>query len=129
MAMEDIIKAAIEENWDYVDERIPEVCDIPENQIRALELLKDFDGNLRDLGASIIQKAHIPPKRFLRFREALAENVLSDPHKYAKYRAAFALAEHGPGISYRRRVLKVLREASSDEDVGEIARGYLERLG
>ena len=73
MKMEDIIDAARKENWGYVDERIPEVCDNPEVQKRVLQLLKDSDGYVRDLGASILGKAHINPRKFSKMRTALGQ--------------------------------------------------------
>ena len=50
-----------------------------------------------------------------------------DSNPYARYRAAFALAEHGVGI-YKKQVLRVLGEASQDKDIAETAKEYLERL-
>lgn len=126
MTMEDIIKAAIEEDWESVDERIPRVCNDSDIQDRAVNLLDSENPNLRDLGASILAKAKIDSDRFLIIRRKLGP-ILKDEHAYARYRAAFALAEHGAG-AYERETLKVLREASHNEDVGEIARKYLERL-
>jgi HEAT repeat protein len=126
MNMEDIIKAAIKENWDYVDEKISKVCNDSDVQDRAIGLLESENSNLRDLGASILAKAEITPDKFLVIRRKLGF-MLKDEHPYARYRAAFALAEHGAG-NYKTETLKVLKEASQDNDVGEIARRYIERL-
>ena len=125
--MEDVIAAAKDENWKYVDERINDICNDIKVQKRALQLLQDSDGNLRDLGASILGKAQIDHERFDAMRPFLSEVMMKDKNPYARYRSAFALAEHGAG-RYKSNVLKVLKEAAKDKDVGEIAREYLERL-
>lgn len=126
--MEDIIEAAKSENWKLVDQRITEVCNNIEVQKRAIKLLNDSDGNVRDLGASILGKANIPLKRFSNIRPILKRIMDKDSNQYARYRAAFALAEHGAG-DYKNDVLGVLNEASQDKDVGEIAKTYLKKLG
>jgi hypothetical protein len=126
MAMDDLILAATEENWKYVDDRIPKVCDNPKIQDRAVDLLDNENPNLRDLGASIIEKAEIEPNKFFRIMPKLGAQ-LDDEHPPAKYRAAFALANHMTG-KYDTQVRRILIEARNDKDVGEIARGYLKRL-
>jgi len=125
--MEDVIAAAKEEDWEYVDGRIARICHDIEVQKRALQLLKDSDDNVRDLGASILGKAHIDSERFAAMRPLLRDVMIKDSNCYARYRAAFALAEHGAG-KYKKKVLEVLRQAVEDPDVAEIAREYLERL-
>ena len=127
MSMEDLIEAARKENWEYVDTRISKVCNDTKVQERALQLLKDSDGNVRDLAASILGKACIDSGKFLKIRPVLGEVMEKDSNPYARYRAAFALAQHGPG-TYKSEVIKTLKQASKDKDVSEIARGYLERL-
>lgn len=126
--MDDIINAAREEKWEYVDERIPQVCDNLEIQERALILLKDSNGNIRDLGASIFGKAqNISKVQFSRAIPALKTMMNNDSNPYARYRAAFALAEHAPD-KYRDDIVRVLKEAAKDKDVGKIAKNYLARL-
>jgi HEAT repeat protein len=51
----------------------------------------------------------------------------NDTNPYVRYRAAFALAEHGIE-KYKDRVLEVLKEAADDKDIGSIAREYLKKL-
>jgi hypothetical protein len=127
MTMEDIIDAALKENWEYVDGRIPQVCQDEEVQKRAYDLLTNKEPNLRDLGASILGKATIPEKRFSNMRDRLRDVMLSDSNIYARYRASFALAANGCG-SYKTEVIGVLNKAKDNPDVGEIALEYLKRL-
>jgi HEAT repeat protein len=123
--IDDLIQAAKKEEWDVVDKDIPNLCKDPSVQERAIELLKDTDGNVRDLGASILGKPKINSKIFLRAKPILRDVMTGDENQYARYRAAFALAEHG---GYKAQVMRVLQEASEDKDVGDIARKYLEKL-
>jgi hypothetical protein len=128
MSMEDIISAAREEDWNFVDKKIPEVCNSHQNQEWAHQLLKDSDGHVVDLGASILEKANnIDPKRFSRMRARLKNVMVNNSDIYARYRSAFALAAHDPG-RYKEEVIKVLKEATKDKDVSEIAKEYLGRL-
>ncbi len=60
-------------------------------------------------------------------RMPLYQLMLEDGNIYVGFRAAFALANHGPG-AYRERVVEKLNEALRDKDVESIARGYLNRL-
>jgi HEAT repeat protein len=124
MKMEDIINAARKENWEYVDSRIPRICDDPKVQKKAAELLSDDDGNIRDLGASILGRAHNIP---VKIKPILFNIMKNDSNPYARYRSAFALAGHNPG-RYKKKVVTVLKEASCDKDVGDIAKEYLEML-
>lgn len=126
--MEDMIEAAKAENWKYIDQIIPKICDDPEVQKRFIKLLRDSDGNVRDLGASIIVKAKISPRQFSNIKPVLKDVMDKDSNPYARYRAAFAFVEHGMG-SYEDEVLRVLNEASKDKEVSETAENYLKRLG
>lgn len=125
--IDDLILAAKHEDWEVVDENIPNICEDITVQKKAIELLSDSDGNVRDLGASILGKPQIDPKIFLRAKPILKKVMWGDENLYARYRAAFALAEHGVG-RYRTKVMQVLQQASEDKDVGNIARKYLDRL-
>jgi hypothetical protein len=125
VTIEEIISAAKNEQWDFVDKQIPLVCNVPEVIDRSSELLTDSDGNLRDLGASILAKAKLSDKKYNQVRPTLFKN-LGDSHIYARYRAAFALAEHDQK-PYDKEILNVLGEASEDPEVGEIAKKYSEK--
>lgn len=125
--MEDLINAARKEDWRFVDEKIPEVCNNIKVQNMALRLLVDKDENVRDLGASILEKARIDSARFSRMRAPLARVMKNDNNLHAKYRAAFALANHGPG-EYIQEVLELIKQASEDKEVSEFAKNYLRIL-
>ena len=60
-------------------------------------------------------------------QQPLLQVMEHDSHPYARYRAAFALAEHGVG-SYKKEVLRVLEEAAEDKEVSKIAGKYLRKL-
>ena len=127
MNMEDLINAARKENWEFVDEKIPKVCNDVKVQDKALKLLADKNENIRDLGASILEKARIDSDRFSRMRSPLVRIMRNDDHIYVKYRAAFALANHGPG-EYMQEVLELIKQASKDKAVSEFAKNYLRKL-
>jgi HEAT repeat protein len=125
--IEDLIEAARKEEWKTVDKEIPKVCDQDPIQVRALELLRDSDGNVRDLGASIFEKAsRIGLGRLSRAIPVLKEIMIGDSNPYARYRSAFALAKHAPE-RYKQETIATLEEAKDDKDVGKIAREYLKR--
>jgi len=123
--IDDLILAAKREEWDVVDRNIPNICNDPTVQERAIQLLKDSDGNVRDLGASILGKSHLSSQILSKAKPILKKVMGGDENPYARYRAAFALAEHG---GYNAQVMRVLQEASEDKDIGDIARKYLDRL-
>lgn len=56
--------------------------------------------------------------------EKLGE-MFDDENPYVGFRAAFALFVHG---DRSKKVISKIREAASDEDVREIAKGYLAEL-
>ena len=126
--IEGLVRAAKEENWDYVDSVIPEICNRKESLEWAYNTgIRDEDDNVRDLAVSILEKASIDSSGFDRMRDKIAELMESDPNPYVRYRSAFTLAAHGPG-KYRDNVLKVLKEAEQDRDVSEISKNYQSRL-
>ncbi len=127
MNMEDLINDARTENWKSVDEKIPKLCNDIKVQNIALKLLADKDGNVRDLGASILEKARIDSARFSRMRVPLVMVMRNDNNIYAKYRAAFALANHEPR-EYTQEVLELIKQASKNKEVGAIANNYLGKL-
>lgn len=127
MNMEDLINAARKEDWKFVDEKIPEVCNDVKVQNKALKLLVDKEENVRDLGASILEKARIDSARFSRMRAPLVRVMRNDNNIYVKYRAAFVLASHGPG-EYTQEVLELIKQALEDKEVSEFAKNYLRIL-
>jgi HEAT repeat protein len=124
----ELIEAARREDWDYVDKRIPQVC----NDRSYIEWarrngINDPDGNVRDLAVSILEKADIPADEFRGMAEELHKLMVSDNNPYVRFRSAFALANHDPG-NYRKEVVGVLEEAEKDEDVAALAKGYLKKM-
>ena len=123
--------AARMEDWRFVDSFIPATIREPRFYKWAFEMgmdpQKEPNVDVRDLAARVIEKADIPPEEFSDMHDALFEHMVSDENKYVRFRSAFALANHGPG-QYNKQVMNVLREASRDKDVKEIAEKYLHRI-
>jgi len=127
-ALTELIEAARKEDWDLVDEKIPELVKDPSVVNWAYDSgIDDEDGNVRDFAASILEKARISKERFDDMRETIYGHMGSDSNKYVRFRSAFALAAHGVG-SHRDEVERVLHEAEKDEDTADIARGYLGKI-
>ncbi|HLD04754.1 MAG TPA: hypothetical protein VJG90_03460 [Candidatus Nanoarchaeia archaeon] len=128
MKMQDLIDAAKRQKWEFVDTHLAEVCNDSSNIEWAVGVgLDDLDGNVRDLAASLLERADIQPSAFEQMRSRLHSVMTRDSHPYARYRSALALAAHGPG-SYREEVMRVLGEASTDPDVSDLAKAYLSKL-
>ncbi len=128
MNMQDLIGAAKREEWKFVDAHLSEICNSPSNIEWALGPgLDDSDGNVRDLAASLLEKADLQPSAFEQMQLRLHNVMMHDSHPYARYRSAFALAAHGPG-PYREDVIRVLGEARTDPDVSKLAEGYLTKF-
>ncbi len=125
---EDLRMAAEKEEWDFVDANIPKVVARKDAIDWALhEAIKSANVNVRDLGASMIGKAKISSNVFAKMRPSLFGLLERDADNYAGFRAACALAEHGPD-KYLSDVRKTLQRFSKDKDVGGIAREYLQKI-
>ena len=62
--LDKVKKAAEEENWDFVDENIPKICNTQEAIDWADKTgLKSPDGHIQDAAASMLEKAKIAPKK------------------------------------------------------------------
>lgn len=126
--IEKLIDAAKEEKWEIVDSTIPAAVRVPEVVDWAYkEGVNDPNGNVRDLAASVLEKADISSNEIPEVRKALSVQ-LEDSHPYARFRAACALAAHGPG-EYATDVKIVLKEFRDDPEVRDIAKKYISLLG
>lgn len=126
MMIDNLIEAVKDENWELVDEEIPKICNNGEFFRWASDPgLEDSDGNIRDFAASILEKT----KRILSpdVKARLYTHMKTDENPYVRFRSAFALINHKPIEQYLADVLKVLREASEDPEVADIAKDYLSR--
>lgn len=123
-----LIDAAKSENWEYVDTVIPQIKNNERYYNWAFNQgIKDENDKVRDLGVSIIEKAKIAEQYFSEMREPLYGLMLNDRHMYVQFRAAFALANHGPG-AHKEEVLSKLNEAKMDKDVCDIAKTYIKKM-
>ena len=126
MAMEELIEAAKHERWKFVDSHAPQAAKNDANVVWAYTCgLKDSDGNVRDLAATLLVKARLSKQELQGAIPVLRRVMSKDSNPYARYRAAFALAEHG---NKSQSVINVLREATNDKDVADEARKYLQKL-
>ena len=127
-AIKELKDAAEREDWHYVDKAIPQIINDERYQKWACDQgIKDEDKNIRDLAVSIIEKAEMPEQVFSQIRAELNRLMSEDEHIYVRFRAAFALANHGAG-DYKDAVLKELNEARMDKDVGDLAKAYIAKL-
>lgn len=124
ISFDDLKAAAQKEDWETVDGQVESFCDQPDVIEWALgDGLKDEDGNLRDLAATLIQQSDCKLEE--EDRTTLMERLENDENPYVKFRAAFALFAHG---DRSEQTINKIQEAAQDEDVEEIARGYLSQL-
>jgi len=121
--IEKLIEAAKTEDWDFIDGQIPSIANDPEYLRWAIQKgIRDEDGNVRDLAASILEKTETLPSDSVAL---LYDKMKKDSNPYVKFRSAFALAGHGVR-DHHDDVVQVLKEAQRDPEVAEIAGRYLE---
>jgi hypothetical protein len=126
MCLDSVIRAAKEEKWDVVDQQIPDICnDAAAITWASTQGLRDDDGNVRDLAASILEKTTAPLEPGI--KRQLLHHMKTDGNPYVRFRSAFALTGHDPKY-HKTEVAVVLREAEKDSATGEIAKTYLGRL-
>lgn len=123
-----LVSDAKSERWDAVDRMLPRIAKNREYAKWAYnEALMSHDKNVRDLGASILEKSVLKESQFALMRDRLYFRMMNDSNPSARFRSAFALAAHGPG-KYKGDVVKVLYKALKDKDVKIIARRYVSEL-
>lgn len=123
-----ITDAAKKENWEYVDSEIPSiVADSRFIRWACKEGIENRNGNVRDLGVSILEKSKITFNSYPGLKDTLHSLMKTDANPYVRYRSAFTLAGHGAG-KYKKEVVEVLNSAVKDKDVSEIAKGYLKKI-
>lgn len=115
---------ATDEDWKKIDERLPSVCEKARVRNWAYQKgLYDHNPNIRDLAASILEKAKWPITDETMITHNLAGVFVLENHPFAKFRMACALYSHG---DRNVEVLDALRKAP--KDVQEIAKKYLEHV-
>lgn len=94
------------------------------------EGVKDANTDVRDLAVSIIERSEIAPKDLFGAQRVLLDCMSSDENPYVRFRSAFALTNHRKGLTHGEidGIVNTLREASMDNDVGGIAKAYLQKL-
>jgi len=126
--LDKLIKAAKKEDWGYVDRKITTIKNYEPFIRWAFPIgIHDSDGNVRDLGVSLIEKTPIPEDNFELMRPELFKLMRTDPNIYVRFRSAFALAAHGPG-RYSKEVIQILKKAEKDKEVSKIAKQYLKKF-
>lgn len=126
-----LMDAAKAEEWEKIDKLfIPELVELndPYSVTWAVNRgLYDENGNVRDAAASLLAKQPIPQDLIEVARLNLFSVAMSDPHVFAKYRAAIALATIGSEV-YKDHVREVLLQAVQMEDLAEPAQKALDLL-
>jgi HEAT repeat protein len=126
-------EAAYGKDWKLVDSIISKnmIAKDPEYWKWAYkDGIGDSNENIRDLAVSIIEVSEIPKEEFPEMRESLYQLMYNDRSGFVRYRAAFALANHGAGL-YTEDVISMLQNAEIAEDsvVRKSAKRYLTKLG
>jgi len=119
----ELIALAEKEDWDSIDQKIPVVCN--DDEVRNWAYFQGIfskTDNVRDLGASILEKAEWPKQYYDTIKHYLIGTLSTEKHKFAKFRMACALAAHD---EWTDQVLEVLKTAP--DDVKEIAGKYLKK--
>lgn len=128
MDLIELKKLAKNEKWEKIDRVIPRVCKQPIYINWAIvEGLKDKNPNIRDLAASLLEKATIPESEFIAIASDLKIVMDKDYKLYSGFRAACALAAHSP-LQYPNDVERVLARFEKDPDVTGIAKSYLKKI-
>lgn len=121
--LDKLLAAARQEDWDLIDQELPRTAQDSSFDQYAKELLNNNDPQARDLGASYFE---LCPRELDKDTTSQLTHMLeADRNPYARYRSAFALFTHG---NRTPSVVNMLREATTDPDVREIAQGYLDQL-
>jgi len=120
----EVISAAREENWDYVDQNLSSFANDDEvvDWARSAGATSD-DDNERDLAASILEKTNHDITE--QDKDTLRGMMQADKNPYAQFRASFALFNHG---DRSEAVIGKIKEATKDEDVKDIAEKYLSQI-
>lgn len=119
-----LIAAASDEDWELVDKALSDEGDVDRylGWASSVGLLSN-DPNLRDLAASIYGKSDAELSEHV--ENALRGMMAADENIYARYRAAFALFGRG---DRSKEVVETITQATSDEDVSDVANAYLAKL-
>lgn len=123
IGLDDLMVAARAGQWQIVDENLLVLAKDEEVIRWSWVGVDDEDDNIRDLAVSAIEKSGQP---LTETQENKLRGLLSgDPNPYVQFRSAFALFNRGDRSEV---VINKIREAAKDEDVREIAEGYLLQL-
>jgi len=127
----DLARKNTDENWEKINSLLPQYTDQQEFFSWAGENLKNSDSGLRDLAASIFEQTKLP------LDDAIVKGLFKlmeetdEENPYPSFRAACALAKKHEDERVSGKINQVRRELQSfveDEDVSEIAKGYLKKV-
>jgi hypothetical protein len=123
-----LIDRAREEDWEFIDYMIPQISGEMEYvRWASSDGIRDSNAHIRDLAVSIIEKSNIPEDEFTAtMKGKLYALMRSDDNRYVRFRAAFALVNHG--VIEDNEVTEKLNEALMNKDVSKIASKYLEKI-
>lgn len=123
ITLSDLIEASAREDWDFVDAHISGHANNPDAIAWAIQDgMNDTDGNIRDLAVSLLERSSTELSS-----ETIQKlySLFDDENRYVGFRSAFALFTHNERSSL---VLTKINEALLDEDVSDIAEGYLAEI-
>ena len=124
MMIERLIKAAKKGDWRFIDLKISQVSNDPEFVRWAKEKgLYEENENIRDLAVSLLEKTERLDEET---KEKLYSLMSRDPSVYVRFRSAFALTNHDYD-KHPQEIINVLKQATQDPEVKEIAENYLNR--
>ena len=110
----------------FLNMEMPELVTRSTLKKRQTKNKRDIIDNYAEIH-SILEKANMTKRQFQDVREELHQHMKSDSNVFVRYRSAFTLAAHDPGV-YRDEVIDVLTEAEKDPDVSDIAKKYKSRI-
>jgi hypothetical protein len=120
-SFQDLLEAAKREDWDFVDANISsEHLTLERLQWAKREGLVDADQNVRDFAATLLDESDAVLDKV--DQAWLAGQMAEDDHPIVRYRLAIALYKRG---NRSPEVVAMMKEASKDPDVGELATIYL----
>lgn len=127
-ALDRAMTLARQAKWEEVDKLVPSLVKDRNNLRRAVkELLPNRNRNVRDLGATLLQKVPEIEMFYGNTSSTLREVMVANSTHYDGFRAACALAVHYPKY-YAKEIKETLSNFKEDKEVGKMAKKYLKEV-
>ncbi len=116
---DDMIRAALRDDWEFVDANIREHISFKDVCWAIGKGLASTDYNVRDLAATILDETDTTIGQNI--RPALETQMKDDPHRIVRLRLAIALWKN----NHRSDAVKaMMKDALEDPDVGAVAKKW-----